>query len=107
MSTLSSPQSASPSFPKAIFSLVAFIVYPILCLMWIFKMLKSEKPLNALPFLMCMIIGSTALWIGLNDSDTRIIFKFLSVFLYLVGLIGTMAFIRIIKDESHGTYVRS
>lgn len=104
---MSSP-SSSPAFLKVVLILVSLFIYPLLCAKWVVSSLARGKPVDASVFFFIGTFGATMLCLFFLVPEIKDSFVWRPVIglFYSAGLVATIALIRSIKDESHGTYVR-
>jgi len=93
----------SPSFPKAVGSLLAFVFFPILALIWVVRCIARRNPGDAAVFLLYGVIGIVLLgYLALHFKDparvpTLAAFGFL--FFYAAFWACTLTHLRWVKDR--------
>ena len=100
MSSLSAAPTPSPTFPRAIFSFLAFVFFPLLCLIWTIKCLRARKS----EFLLFALLGTIGAWLAwlpfeATRRDLGPIWILGSIIAYGFVWAVSLIFLGMVKDE--------
>lgn len=95
-----STSSPSPSLPRALWSLVAFLVFPLLCLIWVVKCYRAGKS-EFLAFIMFAVIGvgEILLLARILEQDWGALWLYGAIAGYLITWAASLIFLGVVKDE--------